>query len=176
MSEGIDTLDLKLIGNATADLGFISLPVDINVLFKVMVKEQLAGAIERDTKDDKVIEIKSAGLKKLSLGESVVDVEFVIKNPYGIEFSVKGYPSTIFINGEESGSGNIINEIPVKKTGTESAGKVSYKLSNSKTLTSLFNSLFSRKLEYQTEGDLLINILGYDIQFPYMMKGVLIKI
>ncbi|GBD89138.1 late embryogenesis abundant protein [bacterium BMS3Abin03] len=176
LSEGIDTLNLKLIGNATANLGFISLPVDIDVMFKVMVKEQLAGAIERDTKDSKIIEVKSAGLKKLSLGESVVDVEFVIMNPYGIEFSVKEYPSTIFINGKESGSGNITGEIQVKKTGTGSAGIVSYKLSNSKTLTSLFNSLFSRKLEYETVGNLLINILGYDIQFPYRMKGVLIKI
>ncbi len=176
LSEGIDTLNLRLIGTASADLGIITMPVDIDIEFEVAVKEQLAKTIESDTNNEKLIKVESAALKNLSLGESVVEVQFVISNPYGIEFKVKDYPSTIYINNREAGDGNISEVIEVKKSGSESTGRVKYTLSNTQTLSSLFGSVFSRKLEYETDGTMVINILGYEIQFPFRMRGVLIKI
>ncbi|MCH7516897.1 MAG: hypothetical protein IIB08_07225, partial [Bacteroidetes bacterium] len=82
----------------------------------------------------------------------------------------------IFINGKEAGTGNVDDVIMVNSKGNESNGKIRYTLSNSKAFASLFGSLFSRKLEYETEGKLLIDIMGFNIEFPYSMKGVLIKI
>jgi hypothetical protein len=115
-------------------------------------------------------------LQGKSLGESIVEIDFKIDNPYGIEFTVINYPSTISINGKEAGTGNVDDVILVNSKGNESRGKIRYTLSNSKTFASLLGSLFSRKLEYETEGKLLIDIMGFNIEFPYSMKGVLVKI
>jgi len=176
VSDETDSLNLRLIGSAEANLGFVMLPVDIDIEFTVPVKDQISKTVKQDTDSDKIITIISAGIKNLNLGEAIVEVEFSIANPYGIEFSVIEYPSTIFINGNEAGTGNISSTILVKAKGEKSEGSISYKMSNPKTLTSLFGSLFSRKLEYETDGVLLINILGYNINIPYRMKGVLVKI
>jgi LEA14-like dessication related protein len=176
ISSDEDSLKLDLVGSAIANLGLISLPVDVDLSFVIAVKEQIAKSIKQDTDDDKIITIVSAGIKSMNLGESNVEIDFKINNPYGIEFSVIDYPSTIFINGSEAGTGNVDNIIIVHSKGNESKGTIKYQLSNSKTFASLFGSLFSGKLEYETEGILLIDILGFNIQFPYSMKGVLVKI
>lgn len=171
-----DSLQLGLVGSAVANLGLISMPVDVDLAFVIAVKDQIAKSVKQDTEDDKIITIVSAGLQSMNLGESIVEIDFQINNPYGIEFSVIDYPSVIFINGDEAGNGNVGEIIMVHSKGKESKGIISYKLSNSKTFTSLFGSLFSGKLEYETKGNLLIDILGFNIQFPYSMKGVLVKI
>lgn len=173
ISDEPDSLHLKLVGGADADLGLITMPVDIDINFSVPVKEQLSRTVQEDTDNDKIIKIKSAGLKNLNLGGSIVEIGFEIQNPYGIKFSVESYASTLFIDGKELGEGNISKRIEVKKKGEMSEGKITYKLSNTKTLRSLFGSFFSGKLEYVTKGNLIIKILGYDIKIPYTKKGVL---
>ena len=176
ISSDEDSLQLKLQGSAYANLGLITLPVDVDLSFIIAVKDQIAKSIKQDTESDKIITIVSAGLKSMGFGESIVEIDFKINNPYGIEFSVINYPSKISINGKEAGTGNVDDVIMVNSKGNESKGKIRYTLSNSKTMASLFGSLFSGKLEYETEGNLLINIMGFNIQFPYSMKGVLVKI
>ena len=176
ISSDEDSLQLKLQGSAYANLGLITLPVDVDLSFIIAVKDQIAKSIKQDTESDKIITIVSAGLKSMGFGESIVEIDFKINNPYGIEFSVINYPSKISINGKEAGTGNVDDVIMVNSKGNESKGKIRYTLSNSKTLASLFGSLFSGNLEYETEGNLLINIMGFNIQFPYSMKGVLVKI
>lgn len=176
ISDEPDSLQLKLVGTADADLGLITLPVNIDIDFTIPVKEQLAKTIQEDTENDKIIKISSAGLKNLNLGGSTVEIGFQIQNPYGIEFSVEGYPSTLFVGNKNLGEGDINEEIVVRKKGEVSKGKITYNLSNTKTLTSLFGSFFSGKLEYETKGNLILNILGYDIKIPYTKKGVLAKL
>lgn len=176
ISEDPDSLDLTLVGNADADLGLITLPVDIDIEFSIDVKEQLARTIKNDTDNDKIIKISSAGFKNLKLGGSVVEVSLEIHNPYGIEFTVEGYPSKLFMSGSELGEGDVSEEIIVKQKGEVSEGKITYNISNTQTLASLFGSFFSRKLEYETKGNLLLNILGYNIKVPYSKKGVLAKL
>ena len=176
ISDEPDSLQLKLVGTADADLGLITLPVNIDIDFTIPVKEQLAKTIQEDTENDKIIKISSAGLKNLNLGGSTVEIGFQIQNPYGIEFSVEGYPSTLFVGNKNLGEGDINEEIVVRKKGEVSKGKITYNLSNTKTLTSLFGSFFSGKLEYETKGNLILNILGYDIKISYTKKGVLAKL
>jgi len=176
ISSDEDSLKLNLKGSAEANLGFIALPVDVDLSFIIAVKEQIGKSIKQDTDSDKIITIVSAGLRGKSLGESTVEIDFSIDNPYGIEFSVINYPSKISINGNEAGTGDVDDVIMVNSKGNKSKGKISYTLSNSRTISSLFGSLLSGKLEYETEGNLLINIMGFNIQFPYSMKGVLVKI
>ena len=171
-----DSLQLVLRGRADANLELFTLPVDVDLSFIIAVKDQIAKSIKQDTESDKIITVVSAGFESMGFGESIVEIDFKIDNPYGIEFSVINYPSKISINGKEAGTGNVDDVIIVNSKGNQSKGKIRYTLSNSKTLASLFGSLFSGKLEYETEGSLLINIMGFNIQFPYRMKGNLVKL
>ncbi|RKY94594.1 MAG: hypothetical protein DRQ13_08050, partial [Ignavibacteriae bacterium] len=171
-----DSLNLRMLGTANADLGLFTIPVDIDLEYSLNIKENISQLVEKDVQIEKLIKLKGGKLKSFSSSESVVEVEFKIQNPYGVDFTVVGYPSTIFINDKEAGSGDIKNTIEIEKNGEEIKAVSVYKLDNVKTISSLFGSFFTGKLIYKTTGTLLIEILGYKIQFPYSFNGELIKI
>ncbi len=165
-----------MLGTANADLGLFTVPVDIDLEYSFNAKENISQLVERDVRVENLIKLEGGKLKSLSTSESVVEVEFKVQNPYGVDFKVEGYPSKIFINEKEAGSGNIKATIEIKKKGAGIKAVSVYKLDNVKTITSLFGSIFTRKLIYKTTGVLLIDILGFKVQFPYSFNGELIKI
>lgn len=171
-----DSLKLRMLGTANADLGLFTVPVDIDLEYSLNIKENISQLVERDIQIENLIELKGGKLKSFGTSESVVEVEFKVQNPYGVDFTVEGYPSIIFINDKEAGSGNIKETIEIEKNGKNINAVSVYKLDNVKTITSLFGSIFTRKLIYKTTGTLLLEILGYKIQFPYSFNGELIKI
>jgi hypothetical protein len=171
-----DTFKIKIKGEVNADLGLITIPADIDLTYKLNLKKQLAETIERDTKEKKLIKIKKAILRSINLGESTVEIGFTLTNPYGVDIILKDYPSQIFINENNSGKGKLTTEIKLPKENSAADGSVIYELSNLNTIKSLFGSVFTGKLEYRTHGTVFIDILGYDIQFPFNFEGELIKI
>lgn len=176
VSDKGDSLKLRMLGTANADLGLFTVPVDIDLEYSFNAKENISQLVERDVRVENLIKLEGGKLKSLSTSESVVEVEFKVQNPYGVDFKVEGYPSKIFINEKEAGSGNIKATIEIKKKGAGIKAVSVYKLDNVKTITSLFGSIFTRKLIYKTTGVLLIDILGFKVQFPYSFNGELIKI
>ena len=176
VSDKSDSLNLRMLGTANADLGVITLPVNIDLEYSFNAKENISQLVERDIQIENLIKLEGGKLKSLGTSESVVEVEFKVRNPYGVDFKVEGYPSKIFINDKQAGSGDIKTAINIEKKGKGIKAVSVYKLDNVKTITSLFGSIFARKLIYKTTGTLLIDILGYRIQFPYSFNGELIKI
>lgn len=176
VSDKSDSLKLRMLGTANADLGLFTIPVDIDLEYSLNVKENISQLVERDVQIEKLIKLEAGKLKSFGTSESVVEVEFIVQNPYGVDFTVEGYPSKIFINDKEAGSGDIKDAIEIEKKGEDIEAVSVYKLDNIKTISSLFGSIFTRKLIYKTTGTLLIEILGYKIQFPYSFNGELIKI
>ena len=176
VSNKSDSLKLKMLGTANADLGLFSIPVDIDLEYTFNAKENITQLVEKDVQIEKLIKLEGGKLKSLGTSNSVVEVEFKVRNPYGIKFKVTGYPSKIFINEKAAGNGDIKNTIEIEKNGKDIKAVSIYKLDNIKTITSLFGSIFTRKLIYKTTGTLFLEILGYTIQFPYSFNGELIKI
>ena len=176
VSDKSDSLKLRMLGSANADLGLFSIPVDIDLEYSFNAKENISQFVEKDVQIEKLIKLKGGRLRSFATSESVVEVEFKVQNPYGVGFTVEGYPSKIFINDKEAGSGDIKDVIEIEKNGKNINAVSVYKLDNVKTITSLFGSIFSRKLIYKTTGTVLIEILGFKIQFPYSFNGELIKI
>ncbi|NWF51303.1 MAG: LEA type 2 family protein [Ignavibacteriaceae bacterium] len=171
-----DTLRLILKGKITADLKLVQLPIDFEIPFSFAFRDHFINTIEEKVKNKKIITPLNALVTGLGLSETTVKINFELNNPYGIEFKLTDYPSEIFINGKYAGKGNLDKDIFVKEAGSESPGQVLFKLDNFKSISSLFGSLFTGKLEYETKGNLHINIFDLDIEFPYSFKGVLLKI
>lgn len=175
-SEKKDTINLRLKGEVTADLGLISIPAEVDLKHKFNLQKKISETVENDTKRNKLLKIGAAKLKSLGLANSTVEVEFKLTNPYGIDILLKDYPSQIYINEDKSGEGNITTEILLQKENLTAEGSVIYELKNVKTISSLFGSILKRKLEYRTGGIIKLEVLGYNIQFPFNFEGELIKI
>lgn len=175
-SDAPDFININLAGTADADLGIITLPVNIDLDYSFNPKENISKTVQMDVEQQKIISVKKAVLKSISMDKSIVEIEFEIKNPYGINFSVNEYPSTIFINDFESGDGTLGDTIFVETAGSSISGSMIYEMNNVKTLTNLIGSIFKRELAYKTKGMLDLTILDFNLKLPYSFEGVLVKI
>ena len=169
-------INLQLKGEVTADLGLIRMPVEVVLEHKFDLKKKLTAIVENDVENNKLIKVETAKLKSLGLGNSTVEIDLILTNPYELDFTVKKYPSHIYINGNEAGKGNLDSEIFLRKKKSIVNGSVIYELSNFKTISSLLGSILKKKLDYRTSGILQLEVLGYNIQFPFNFKGELVKI
>jgi LEA14-like dessication related protein len=170
-----DSLKLQLIGEAEADVGIINLPVDIDLNYSFNTEDNISKTVQNDIEQNKIISIEKATLNSISVNESVVEIAFTIDNPYELEITVQEYPSQIFINDYKSGDGNLREIITLQSKG-KTEGFMVYDLNNIKALTTLIGSVFKRKWEYETKGNLYLSILGFNFKFPYSFNGELIKI
>ncbi len=175
-SEKKDTVHLRLKGEVTADLGLITIPVKVDLKHKFDLQRKITETIENDTKSNNLLKVGAAKIESIGLNNSIVEVEFKLINPYEIDILLTDYPSHIFINDNKSGDGNISSEILLQREKSVAYGSVIYKLSNFKTISSLFGSILKGKLVYRTSGMLYLVVLGYNIQFPFNFKGELVKI
>lgn len=175
-NKSIDSVNLRLIGKVTAVLSFISLPVKIDFPYTFSPKENISEILENDTQNQNIITVKNAAIKSLSLSESSVLIDFILRNPYRINFKLISYPSKIFINGKFAGNGDVTSPISVLKNNNETSGEFLFKLNNFNTISSLLGSVLSGKLNYESKGILFLEFMNYKIEFPYNFKGVLIKL
>jgi LEA14-like dessication related protein len=175
-SDNESFINLKITGDAKADLGLITLPVDIDLEYKFDFRKKLIETIQGDTEQKQLITVESASVKSLSIEKTTVIIKFNIVNPYGIDLTLKDYPSIIYINENQAGEGNLGTDSLLLNKNTSAASRVIYELNNLKSVTSLLSSVFKRKLEYRTSGNLTMEVLGYEIQFPYSFKGELIRL
>ena len=175
LSEGSDTLEFNFKGKLNAKMSAINIPVDIDIPFKINLHEQFINMLKSDAENEDIIKINKAELVDITLNNSKIKINFSFSNPYGIDVKLLKYPSKIKINGKYAGQGNIESALVLGKNSNEATGNLIYNLDKFDSGTSLLNALLSKKLEYETEGELLIEMLGYNVNLPFSLKGDLLE-
>ncbi|MEM4261215.1 MAG: hypothetical protein QXG00_08275, partial [Candidatus Woesearchaeota archaeon] len=135
------------------------------------LKESIFNTIQEDTNQEKIIDIKEARISKIEFRKSQLLIDFFLKNPYDINFTLSDYPSKVFINNNYSGEGRLQYTINVDSTNKVNEGTFVFDLNNFDTITSLFSSLLNRKINYTVKGTLLLEILNYKVKLPYSFSG-----
>lgn len=171
LSKDLDTIKINLIGIASIKLIFFRSNSTINTPFNLPLKESIFNTIQEDTKQEKIIRIKHARLDKIGFNNSHLLIDFSLKNPYDINFTLVDFPSEVFINNKFAGEGSLKYPIPVDTTDKSTDGTFVFKLNNLETFRSLFNSLFTRKISYTTKGVLLLEILNHKVRLPFSFSG-----
>ncbi|MCB5253658.1 MAG: hypothetical protein RBR69_06490 [Candidatus Cloacimonadaceae bacterium] len=99
--------------------------------------------------------------------------DFILINPYGINFRLKGFPSEIFIGGKAVGTGNIKEELFFDENVFYREGSMVFKLSNLKSVVGAAKGVFKGGIEYEVRGKILIQAMGFDLELPYAYSGVI---
>ena len=175
-SGGEDTLKILVKGTAIAATIFSETPVELEMEYALPLAAEILKGIEEDAVADKLFKIENAYLKSMGLSHSVLSLEFSIVNHYGLDFTLKNYPNTISINGNNSGTGVLEAPIEVKEDNTVVRGVMEVTLNNLSSITSVFGSIFSGKLTYTTEGILELFLFGHTFSVPFRHTGTLLKL
>ena len=174
--QDIDSINLNLIGKLLANVGLVTLPVDVDIPFSFSLKDNLYRTIERDSQKNKIVTVNRAELLEMSLFQSKIIIDFSLNNPYKLPFALYKYPAKIFVNDQYVGDGDLSDTIVLSDTNTTADGRFNFKLDNPNSIKSIVGSFFSGKLEYETRGTLYLEILDYQIQLPYNFRGTIIKL
>lgn len=172
LEKDIDTIKLNMIGTASVKLFLFNFDTDINVPFNLRLKESIFNTIQEDTNQEKIIEVKTARISKIGLTKSQLLIDFEMKNPYEVNFTLSDYPSEVYINNKLAGEGSLQTPISADTTNLLNEGTFVFDLDNIDTITSLVGSIFKGKIEYTTKGTLVLEILGYKVKIPYSFSGV----
>lgn len=99
--------------------------------------------------------------------------DFILINPYGLDFKLKGFPAEVFIGGKAVGTGNIKEELHFDQNAFYRDGSMVFQLSNLKSVVSAAKGIFKGGIDYEVRGKILIQAMGFDLEIPYTYFGVI---
>lgn len=99
--------------------------------------------------------------------------DFIVINPYGLSFKLKGFPAEVLINGKVVGTGNIKKELVFNKNVFYRDGTMVFQVSNLKSVVSAAKGVFQGGIDYEVKGTIQIQVMGMDIEIPYAYSGVI---
>lgn len=111
--------------------------------------------------------VKRSYVSKVGLTESQIRVEFLILNPYGLEFRLKAFPATITLGGKEAGSGDLEAGLVFDETVFARAGTMVFKVNNWKTVVNAVKGVLNGEIAYQVRGEAQIEAYGMKLSSPY---------
>ncbi len=142
--------------------------------YSLSLKDHLETLLSRFTaQGQSLFKIQKTSVEKIGIGQTELHVSFLILNPYGLSYNVKGFPAELFINGKSVGSGNISSQLRFDETIYSKEGVMIFKLSNLKSVLGAVKGVFKGEVAYQVKGKVMIDALGMDISKPYQYDGMI---
>jgi LEA14-like dessication related protein len=175
ISSGSDSIQLILKGNVKVKTEIKNFEKIIEYPITINIRELIEKSISESADSNEFISIVDAELIDITPISSKLSIKFVINNPYDIELFISDYSATVKVNGNESGVGNLTEKIFVGKKKNGVVGKMLFNLNNFKSATSLLNALLNRKIEYETNGNLNLQICKNEFSVPFSFKGDLLQ-
>lgn len=145
---------------------------DFEEPYELNLKEYLESLIPRFQADGQnIFKIKRSYIKELGLSQATMSVDFVLMNPYGLGFNIKGFPAELWLNKTSVGRGNLASQMRFDETIHSKDGTMSFKVSNFKALWSAIKGVIKGEIPYTVKGTVIVDAFGMEIRKPYEYSG-----
>ncbi|MGI6197672.1 MAG: hypothetical protein ACOYIS_00915 [Candidatus Cloacimonadaceae bacterium] len=145
---------------------------DFEEPYELNLKEYLESLIPRFQADGQnIFKIKRSYIKELGLSQATMSVDFVLMNPYGLGFNLKGFPAELWLNKTSVGRGNLASQMRFDETIHSKDGTMSFKVSNFKALWSAIKGVIKGEIPYTVKGTVIVDAFGMEIRKPYEYSG-----
>lgn len=110
-------------------------------------------------------------IDEVGLSKSSLNADFILMNPYGFSFNLKGFPAKIYIDGKEVGSGQLKNQMSFNENIFYKDGTMIFELSNLKSVLGAAKGVIKGEISYTVKGTVIIDALGMTVKQPYQFSG-----
>jgi len=142
--------------------------------YSLSLKEHLETLLTRFTAEGQsLFKVKRTSVEKIGIGQTELHVEFIVLNPYGLSFNLRGFPSEIYIKDKLVGSGNLQNQMRFDETVYSKDGVMIFKVSNLKSVLGALSGVLKGEVAYNVKGKVLVDALGMEITRPYQYQGTI---
>ncbi len=150
----------------------ISKKFDCEDSYSLPVKEHLMKVIPSlKAGGQDMFKLSRSYVDDYGLGKSILKADFILLNPYGFSFNLKGFPAEIFINGKKVGTGNLKNQLSFTEHVFYKDGSMVFELANLRSVSGALKGIFTGEVNYEVKGKILIEAMGMDIEAPYEYLG-----
>ncbi len=131
--------------------------------------ENLIPSFEADGQN--IFKLKRSYIKELGLTKAEMAVDFVLLNPFGLGFNLKGFPAELWLDNTLVGKGNLANQMRFDESIHSKDGSMRFQISNFKALWSAIKGAVKGEIPYKVKGTVIIDAFGMEIRKPYQYTG-----
>ena len=120
-----------------------------------------------------LFKITKTSVEKMSIGQTELHIHFIILNPYGLTYNLKGFPAEIYIDDKLAGTGNLKNQLKFNEDIFSQDGIMVFKLNNLKSIFGAVKGAIKGEIKYSVKGNVIIDAFGMQIKQPYSYQDSL---
>jgi LEA14-like dessication related protein len=166
----VDTLTYNVVGNYTISiLGQpIDRPLDLNG--NVPLRQKIMEHLGKEMKNDTLIALAGIGFSDFSLKRTTFSIRLRVKNPLGVDFTIKRCNFDVAFDEKNIGNGNldVPTLIPAK---SKEELEFSISANNFKLLSTAASMIFGSKPRYHLTGAITIEVYHNSIEVPLDFQG-----
>lgn len=118
-----------------------------------------------------LFKVQRSYVKKLGFTQAELHVDFMLLNPYGLTFRLKGFPAEVFLGDKSVGKGNLSMQMSFNENTHSKEGTMVFKINNWRALGAALKGVFQGEIPYRVQGTVMIEAFGLEINKPYNYQG-----
>lgn len=145
---------------------------DFEEPYELDLKQYLETFIPRFEADGQnIFKLKRSYIKELGFTKAEMAVDFVLMNPFGLGFNLKGFPAEVWLDNTMVGKGNLANQMRFDESIHSKDGSMRFQISNFKALWAAIKGAVKGEIPYKVKGTVIIDAFGMEIRKPYEYSG-----
>lgn len=142
--------------------------------YELDLKEELKNIIPKfSVGTQNLFKITKTSVEKMSIGQTELHIHFIILNPYGLTYNLKGFPAEIYIDDKLAGTGNLKNQLKFNENIFSQDGIMVFQLNNLKSIFGAVKGAIKGEIKYSVKGNVIIDAFGMQIKQPYSYQDSL---
>ncbi len=141
--------------------------------YELDLKKYLEELIPRfEAGGENIFKLKRSYIKEVGLTQVDFAVDFLLMNPFGLGFNLKGFPAEVWLGTTKVGNGNLASQLRFDENIHSKDGSMIFKISNFKSLWSAIKGAVKGEIPYTVKGTVIIDAFGMEIRKPYQYSGI----
>lgn len=140
--------------------------------YELKIKDYISDLLPKFTAGGSdLFKVQKTHISKLGIGQTQVQTDFMLLNPYGLTFTFKGFPADVYVNEKIVGKANLGTQLYFNENVYSKDGNIQLEINNFKSLVEAVKGAVKGEIDYKVKGTVIIDAFGMEIKNPYEFKG-----
>ncbi len=118
-----------------------------------------------------IFKVAKTSVTDIGFKDTELTIKFMLLNPYGFAFTIRDFPSEVWINDKLAGKGKLAKPIIINENVMSADGELVFKLNNFNSILLVSTALVKKDMDYNVKGNLIAEAFGLKVSKPFKFRG-----